>query len=213
MHRPILSAFALATSPANLSSAIALDRYIEFVFPKPGAEKEEGARFATRTTVHILWQAIPRVTAMVYGQQQRSYHCDRCGSPDVVSLSLLYERGTRTHSGPAYWGRSQSFSAQNAAPPRPKGYGGPLILWGFLVAFLAFWFWAFSQAFGKYPATAAKVLVLLGALGLVCVAGLAVSCCRISHYNREIFPTLQWDWIHSYRCQRCGKVVHIPSHR
>jgi DNA-directed RNA polymerase subunit RPC12/RpoP len=175
---------------------------------------ESGTRsreYAYRASRRILWQAISRETAMVYAQQQRSYQCDRCGSPEVVALSLLYERGTRTHSGPAYWGKSQSFSAQNAAPPRPKGYGGPLILWGFLVAFLSFWFWAFSQAFAKYPAAAANMLVLLGVLGLVCVTGFAVSCRRISRHNREVFPTLQWNWLHSYRCQRCGKLVHIPS--
>jgi hypothetical protein len=77
---------------------------------------------------------------MVYAQQQRSYQCDRCGSPEIVALSLLYERGTRTRSGPAYWGISQSFSAQNAEPPRQKGYGGPGLLCGFLLAFLSFWF-------------------------------------------------------------------------
>jgi DNA-directed RNA polymerase subunit RPC12/RpoP len=148
---------------------------------------------------------------MVYIQQQHSYRCDRCGSSELVSLSLLYERGTRTHSGPAYWGKSQSVSAQNAAPPSPRGYGGPVILWGFLIAFLAFWFWAFSQAFAKFPAAAGDMLVLLGLLGLACVTGLAVSCSRIGRYNREVFPTLQWNWLNSYRCQRCGKVVHIPS--
>lgn len=148
---------------------------------------------------------------MVYAQQQRSYHCDRCGSRDVVALSLLYERGTRVHSGPAYWGQSQSFSAQSAAPPKPKGYGGPVVLWGFLIALFAFWFWAFSQAFAKYPTATVKILVLLGMLGLVCVAGLAVSCRRIGRHNREVFPTLQWNWLHSYRCQRCGKLVQIPS--
>ena len=81
---------------------------------------------------------------MAYTQQRRSYQCDQCGSPEVVALSLLYERGTRTQSGSAHWGKSQSYSAQNAAPPKQKGYGGPFLLWGFLVAFLSFWFWAFS---------------------------------------------------------------------
>jgi hypothetical protein len=148
---------------------------------------------------------------MVYAQQQRTHQCDRCGSPDVVALSVLYERGTRTHSGPAYWGKSQSYSALNAAPPRPKGYGGPLILCGFLVAFLAFWFWAFTQAFAKFPGSAVNVLLFLALLCLACVAGFAVNCRRTSRYNREVFPTQQWNWLHSYRCQRCGKLVHIPS--
>jgi hypothetical protein len=114
-------------------------------------------------------------------------------------------------SGPAYWGMSQSFSAQNAAPPRRKGYGGALLFWGFLVAFLSFWFWAFSQAVTKFPGAAVNVLVILALLGIVCIAGFAVSCHRISHHNRAVFPTLQWNWLHTYRCQRCGKLVHIPS--
>ena len=92
------------------------------------------------TKARIMWQAISGEEAMVYAQQQRSYQCDRCGSPEIVALSLLYERGTRTRSGPAYWGISQSFSAQNAEPPRQKGYGGPGLLCGFLLAFLSFWF-------------------------------------------------------------------------
>ena len=108
---------------------------------------------------------------MAYTQQRRAYQCDQCGSPEVVALSLLYERGTRTQSGPAYWGRSQSFSAQNAAPRRQKGYGGPILLWGFLLAFLSFWFWAFSQAFAKFPRAALNVIVFLALLGLACVAG------------------------------------------
>jgi hypothetical protein len=128
---------------------------------------------------------------MVYAQQQHSYRCDRCGSPEVVALSLLYERGTRTQSGPAYWGKSQSFSAQNTAPPKQKGYGGPFLLWGFLVAFLSFWFWAFSQAFAKFPAAAVNVLVFLGLMGFACVVGFAVSCRRISRHNRAVFPTQQ----------------------
>jgi DNA-directed RNA polymerase subunit RPC12/RpoP len=162
-----------------------------------------------RASRSILWQAICGVTAMVYLQQQRSYQCDHCGSPEVVALSLLYERGTRTQSGPTYWGKSQSFSAQNAAPPRQKGYGGPFLLCGFLVAFIAFWFCAFSQAFAKYPAAAVTMLVLLGGLGLACVTGFALSCRRVSRYNREVFPTLHWNWLHTYRCQRCGKLIHI----
>jgi DNA-directed RNA polymerase subunit RPC12/RpoP len=158
-----------------------------------------------------LWQAISGVTEMVYTQQQRSYQCDQCGSPEVVALSLIYERGTRTQSGPAYWGKSQSFFALNAAPPRPKDYGWPFLFWGFLLAFISFWFWAFSQAFVKFPRAAVNVLVFFALLGLACIAGFAVSCHRIRRHNREVFPTLQWNWLHSYRCQRCGKVVHIPS--
>ncbi len=158
-----------------------------------------------------MWQAVPRVTEMVNTRQQHLYTCDQCGSPDVVALVLLFERSTRTQSGPAYWGKSQSFSAQNASPPRQKGYGGPFLLWGFLLAFIAFWFWAFSLAVAKFPGAAVNVLVVLALLGLGCIAGFAVSCLRISRYNREVFPTLQFNWLHSYRCQRCGKVVHIPT--
>ena len=88
---------------------------------------------------------------MAVAKQQPSYQCDQCGSPDIVALSVLYQQGTRTYSSPAYGGKSQTYSAQGAAPPRRKGYGGPFLLWGFLVYFFFFWAWAFYRGLIKNP--------------------------------------------------------------
>jgi DNA-directed RNA polymerase subunit RPC12/RpoP len=179
---------------------------------KPSCRTEgASANLERQDSQCILWQAFSWVTEMTYAQHARLYRCDRCGSPDLVALSLLYERGTRTQSGPAYWGKSQSYSAQNATPPRQKSYGGPVIVWGFVLAFILFWCWAFSQALSGFPRAAGNVLVFLALLGLACLAGFAVNCRWISHYNRAVFPTLHWTWLHTYRCQRCGKLVNIPS--
>jgi DNA-directed RNA polymerase subunit RPC12/RpoP len=151
---------------------------------------------------------------MVLAKQRHSYQCDQCGSPNIVALSLLYEQGTRTFSNPASWGRTQSYSAQGAAPPRPKRYGGLFLLWGFLLSFVLFWSWACYSATLKYPKTAPSMDVPLGFLGLMglgCLIAFALTCRRVARYNREIFPTLHWNWAHTYRCRRCGKVLHIPS--
>jgi hypothetical protein len=148
---------------------------------------------------------------MAVAKQQHSYQCDQCGSSNIVALSLLYDHGTRTYSGPTYWGRSQSYSAQGAAPPRRKGYGGPLLLWGFLLYFFLFWSWAFYGARIKYPDTTQYALGFLGLMGLGCVAGLALTCRKVARYNRHVFPTLYRNWAHTYMCRRCAKLLHIPS--
>ena len=113
-----------------------------------------------------LWQAISGVTEMSVAKQQHSYQCDQCGSPNIVAMPVLYEQGTRTYSSPTNWGSSQSYSAQGAAPPRRKGYGGPFLLWGFLLSFFLFWSWACYSAMLKYPKTASSMGYPLGLLGL-----------------------------------------------
>ena len=99
---------------------------------------------------------------MAVAKQQPSYQCDQCGSPNIVALSVLYEQGTRTYSSPAYWGKSQTYSAQGAAPPRRKGYGVPFLIWGFLLYFVLFWSWAFYGGLTKYPDTTQYALGILG---------------------------------------------------
>src|SRR5438309_960861 len=99
---------------------------------------------------------------MSVAKQQPSYQCDQCGSPNIVALPVLYEQGTRTYSSPTNWGSSQSHSAQGAAPPRRKGYGGPFLVWGFLLYFVLFWFWAFDGAMARYPEGTQYTLGFLG---------------------------------------------------
>jgi hypothetical protein len=161
-----------------------------------------------------LWQAIPGVTEMSVAKQQHSYQCDQCGSPNIVALSVLYEQGTRTYSSPSFWGSSRSYAAQGAAPPRRKGYGGPFLLWGFLLSFFLFWSWACYSAMLKYPKTASSMeypLGLLGLLALGCVIGLVLTSRKVSRYNQAVFPMLYSKWARTYMCRRCGKLLHIPS--
>jgi len=161
-----------------------------------------------------LWQAIPGVTEMAVAKQQLSYQCDQCGSPNIVALPVLHEQGTRTYSSPTNWGLSQSHSAQGAAPPHRKGYGGPFLLWGFLLSFFLFWSWACYSAMLKYPKTASSMEYPLGHLGLMvlgCVIGLVLTSRKVSRYNRAVFPVLYSTWARTYMCRRCGKLLHIPS--
>jgi DNA-directed RNA polymerase subunit RPC12/RpoP len=161
-----------------------------------------------------LWQAIPGVTEMAVAKQQLSYQCDQCGSPNIVALPVLHEQGTRTYSSPTNWGSSQSYSAQGAAPPRRKGYGGPFLLWGFLLSFFLFWSWACYSAMLKYPKTASSMEYPLGLLGLMvlgCVIGLVLTSRKVSRYNQAVFPVLYSTWARTYMCRRCGKLLHIPS--
>ena len=71
--------------------------------------------------------------------QPNPYHCDQCGTGEIVAVPLLYQQGTRTFSGTFSHGTSQSYSAQIAAPPHPRGYIRPFVLWGFAICFLRFW--------------------------------------------------------------------------
>jgi hypothetical protein len=161
-----------------------------------------------------LWQAIPGVTEMAVAKQQLSYQCDQCGSPNIVALPVLHAQGTRTYSSPTNWGSSQSSSAQAAAPPRRKGYGGPFLLWGSLLSFFLFWSWACYSAMLKYPKTASSMEYPLGLLGLMvlgCVIGLVLTSRKVSRYNQAVFPVLYTTWARTYMCRRCGKLLHIPS--
>jgi predicted RNA-binding Zn-ribbon protein involved in translation (DUF1610 family) len=54
--------------------------------------------------------------------QLNPYQCDQCGTTNIVAAPVLYQQGTRAYSGTFSSGTSQSFSAQAAAPPDPRGY-------------------------------------------------------------------------------------------
>jgi transposase len=45
-----------------------------------------------------------------------------------------------------------------------KGYGGPFLLWGFLLSFFLFWSWTCYSAMLKYPETASSMEYPLGLL-------------------------------------------------
>lgn len=146
--------------------------------------------------------------------QQNPYRCDQCGTGEIVAVPLLYQQGTRTYSGTFSSGTSQSYSAQVAAPPRPRGYVWTIVLWGFAILLFFFWSYAGLGAILVHPETTAMkghAVVVFMLLCVACVVGLLASLRRIVRYNREIYPRLHWDWTHTYMCRRCGKSRLIPS--
>jgi len=146
--------------------------------------------------------------------QQNPYRCDQCGTGEIVAVPLLHQQGTRSYSGTFSHGTSQSYSAQVAAPPRPRSYLRPVILWGFAILLFFFWSYAGLGAIFEHPTTTAmkgSVVAVFILLCVVCVVGLLASLRRIARYNREIYPQLHWDWTHTYMCRRCGKSSLIPS--
>jgi hypothetical protein len=71
--------------------------------------------------------------------QLNPYHCDQCGTANIVAQPILYQRGTHTYSTRFHSGTTQSFSAQPVTPPRPRGYLRPFLVWGPALAFFSLW--------------------------------------------------------------------------
>ena len=162
-------------------------------------------------------QAVARVREKKMGtvaEQQTPYQCDRCGAANVVAAPLVYQQGTHTYSTRLTSGTTQSFSAQAAAPPDPRGYGRPLVLWGTPICFTFFWGIAGLSRILDHPQSAANLsgsVAIFVLLGLGFLGGMFLSFRRISHYNREVYPRLRWNWEHTYICRRCGNSQLIPS--
>jgi hypothetical protein len=145
---------------------------------------------------------------MVTTGQQTAYRCEHCGSPEIVALSLLYEQGTRSFSGRFTSGVSQSYSAQAAAPPKPKRYFLSFVLWGPVVVFFGLWtYFGFNALFMHPKALVLKELlaVMFFVLFIAALAKLLVNLGRVIRYNREVYPNLHSDWAHTFMCRRCGK--------
>jgi len=146
--------------------------------------------------------------------QHSPYKCDQCGTPDIVAIPLLYKDGTRNYSTTVSWGSSQTYSAQAAAPPRPRGYMMHLLLWSVPTFLLFLWSYAGISAILERPnvrGTAAEEVVVFLVLGFSCLGGLVFSLRAISRYNREIYPQSRRDWEHTYMCRRCGRFQLIYS--
>jgi hypothetical protein len=147
--------------------------------------------------------------------QQVAYQCDKCGSFEIVALSVLYEQGTRNFSGRFTSGVSQSFSAKAASPPQPRRYSRPLIFWGPVVIFFALWtFVGFNTLFMHPKALAFKELlaIVFPLLFLVAIAKMLLGLGRVARYNREVYPHLHSDWTHTFMCRRCGKYSLIRQY-
>ncbi len=139
--------------------------------------------------------------------QQSLYQCERCGSENLVAASLLYQQGTHSYAGTLHSGISQSVSAQVAAPPKPRGYLRPILVWGLGIYFALFWGYAGLSSLSLHPKTSASsvgVSLIFLLLGLVLLIGLVRSLRRLARYNREVFPQLLSTWQHTYMCRKCG---------
>jgi hypothetical protein len=136
--------------------------------------------------------------------QQVAYQCDKCGSPEIIALSVLYEQGTRNFSGRFTSGVSQSFAAKAASPPKTKMYFRPFVLWGPPIIILSFWIYA-GVFFQPTNALRGGAVVIILGLWLISITGFILSMRKISRYNREVYPHLHSDWAHTFMCRRCGK--------
>jgi hypothetical protein len=155
-----------------------------------------------------------RDNGMASVSQASPYQCDQCGTTNIVAAPLLYEQGTRTYSGPFHSGISQSYTAQAVAPPNPRGYGRPLLLWGIPICFTFFWGFAGLGRILDHPTSRASLensVAVLLLLGVACVGGMLLRFRSIARYNREVYPRLYWNWEHTYICRRCGRSLFIPS--
>jgi len=146
--------------------------------------------------------------------QQNPYQCDQCGTANIVAAPVLYQQGTHNYSTRFHSGTTQSFSAQAAAPPDPRGYGRALLLWGIPICFVLFWGLAGLGRILDHPKSAASLsgsVSILLFLGVVFLGGMILSFRSVARYNREVYPRLRWNWEHTYICKRCGKFQLIPS--
>jgi predicted RNA-binding Zn-ribbon protein involved in translation (DUF1610 family) len=151
---------------------------------------------------------------MVTTGQRTAYRCDQCGSAEIVALSLLYEQGTRSFSGRFTSGVSQSIAAKAAAPPAPKHYFRPFILWGSVVAFFAMWTYVGFSALFMHPKALALKECWAAVLLTLCMTSfvkLLLNLYLIARYNQEVYPRLHSDWAHTFMCRRCGRYSLIRS--
>ncbi len=149
---------------------------------------------------------------MASTSQQNSYHCDQCGAANIVAAPLVYQQGTHRHSGPFYSSVSQSQSAQAVAPPNPRGYIRPLLLWGFwILLFSILLLVNFSLIFKHLTAAVLGTTAMFAFLDSTFIAGLLLNLRRVARYNREVYSRLYWNWEHTFICKRCGRSLVIPS--
>jgi hypothetical protein len=146
--------------------------------------------------------------------QLNPYYCDQCGTVNIAAAPIVYREGTRTYTGTFYSGTTQSYSAQAVAPPKPRGYIRPFVVWGPPTLITFVWTVLGAMSILEHPTSSAlhpitEAVFLL--LDVAFLAGLYLSVRRIANYNREDFPRLHWNWEHTYICRRCGKSRLIPS--
>jgi hypothetical protein len=55
------------------------------------------------------------------------------------------------------------------------------------------------------------VAIILISIGLGLIAGMLLNFRRVSRYNEKVFPGIYRNWVRTYICRRCGKLLLIPS--
>ncbi len=146
--------------------------------------------------------------------QLNPYRCDQCGTTNIVAAPVVYQQGTRAYSGTFNSGTSQSYSAQQAVPPRPLGYLKPVFRWGPLILLVSVWTVIGFRSILELPRMSmfrVELAVVFLLLEVFALAGLVFNLRKIARYNRDIYPRLRWNWEHTYICRRCGKFSLIPS--
>jgi hypothetical protein len=146
--------------------------------------------------------------------QLNPYQCDRCGTANIVAAPVLYQQGTHTYSTRFYSGTTQSFSAQAATPPRPRGYLRPILVWGPAIIVFFVWTVVGIGSIYEHPMTSALRPSAVGAFllfGAASLVGMGLALRSVARYNREVYPKLHSNWEHTYICRRCGRLRLISS--
>lgn len=146
--------------------------------------------------------------------EQTLYKCARCGATNIVAAPVLFQQGTHTYSTRFLSGTTQSFSAQAAAPPRPRGYIRSFVLWIPLILLLSIWtVVGFRSVFEFHQISISRVdmAVVFLILDMASIGGLLFNLRKVVHFNREVYPRLYWNWEHTYICRRCGNSQLISS--
>ena len=145
---------------------------------------------------------------------QNSYRCDRCGTPEIVAVPVLYQQGTRSFSVLFNHGTSQSYSALAATPPQTKGYVGPILLWGFVVTLFSISsFFDLNTLVQRraFSVTEGEIVAIFLFLLIGSIWGMLRTLRKISRYNCDVYPQLHWNWAPTFMCRQCGEFTLISS--
>ena len=110
--------------------------------------------------------------------QLNPYQCDQCGTANIVAAPVLYQQGTHTYSTRFHSGTTQSFSARAVAPPRPRGYLRPFLLWGPAIVIFFVWTVVGVSSIDQHPMTSAlrpSAVTVFLFLGVASLAGMVFS--------------------------------------
>lgn len=156
------------------------------------------------------------------GESKPVWSCPRCGSEQVVSLSLIYESGTWESEGVALGHSSrgrptasltfadgQTKASQRAAPPERQDVSSP-VAGAVIMAGLGLLLFVAAE-----PSTNDGTMVVV-LIGTACVIGTVVSSIVASQrntWNETTHPRLLAAWKRSYRCGRCGFVFELGGEK